>query len=179
MHRTVYVILLCVFQSRHWDREGRREHAHRNWAESKHPPYWLLSTQRQLRATEGTSPGSRDGDHMKQVPLLFCLMSRRRTKDYKAVLQAILDVLPGPPAVQELVMDFERAAWSAASKVVLHVHCQGCAFHWGQAVWRKTQELGLRRAYLNDSDTFNFLRWLSWWPCLCSQPSTSPQVECI
>ncbi|KAI0213601.1 hypothetical protein LSAT2_001343, partial [Lamellibrachia satsuma] len=52
----------------------------------------------------------RDGDHMKQVPLLFCLMSRRRTKDYKAVLQAVLDVLPGPPAVQELVMDFERAA---------------------------------------------------------------------
>ena len=119
----------------------------------------------------------RDGDHMKQVPLLFCLMSRRRAKDYKAVLQAVLDVLPGPPAVEEIVMDFERAAWSAASRVVPDVHCQGCAFHWGQAVWRKTQELGLRRAYLHDSDTFNILRKLMTLPLLPAEHITPGTVH--
>ena len=37
----------------------------------------------------------KEGAHMKQVPLLFCLMSRRRTKDYEAVLKTVMDILPG------------------------------------------------------------------------------------
>ena len=32
---------------------------------------------------------------MKQVPLLFCVMSRRRTKDYEAVLETVLEIIPG------------------------------------------------------------------------------------
>ncbi|KAI0220396.1 hypothetical protein LSAT2_028071 [Lamellibrachia satsuma] len=108
----------------------------------------------------------RDGDNMKQVPLLFCMMSRRRTNDYVAVLQAILEVLPGTPAVAEIVMDFERAAWRAADRVMPDIRCQGCAFHWGQAVWRKAQELGLRRVYLEDNATFMYVRKLMALPLL-------------
>lgn len=64
------------------------------------------------------------------------------------------DPVTGTPAVAEIVMDFERAAWRAADHVMPDIRCQGCAFHWGQAVWRKAQELGLRRAYLEDNATF-------------------------
>ena len=91
--------------------------------------------------------------------------------------RAVLDVLPDPPAVEEIVMDFERAAWSTASRVVHDVHCQRCALHWGQAVWRKTQELGLRRAYLHDSDTFNFLRKLMALPLLPAEHITPCTVH--
>ena len=66
-------------------------------------------------------------------------MSRRRTKDYKAVFRAVLDMLPGNAAVHEIVMDFERAGWRASATVPPNVRRQGCAFHWGQAVWRKVQ----------------------------------------
>ena len=53
----------------------------------------------------------RTGDAQKQVPLCFALMSRRTTSDYTAVFRALLDLLPEPPAVQEALLDFERAVW--------------------------------------------------------------------
>ena len=49
-----------------------------------------------------------------------CLM-----KDYKAVLQAVLDVLPGPPAVVEIVMDFERAVWFYLMSIARAAHSNG------------------------------------------------------
>nr|XP_034324221.1 uncharacterized protein LOC105318372 [Crassostrea gigas] len=46
-------------------------------------------------------------DCMKQFPLLFVLMSRRRKRDYVAVFQKICSLLPDL-AVEGFVMDFER-----------------------------------------------------------------------
>lgn len=74
---------------------------------------------------------------MKQVPVCFVLMSRRKKTDYKAVLEAILDVLPEAPAVEEAVLDFERAIWAALGTVLPGVKPHGCWFHWSQAVYRK------------------------------------------
>ena len=63
-------------------------------------------------------------------------------------------------------MDFERAAWRTADRVMPDIRCQGCVFHWGQAVWRKAQELGLRRAYLQDNATLMYVRKLMPLPLL-------------
>ena len=49
----------------------------------------------------------RQGNAVKQVPLLFVMMSRRRKIDYVAVLNKVKDVLPDTPLVESFTMDFE------------------------------------------------------------------------
>jgi hypothetical protein len=83
-------------------------------------------------------------DNMKQLPGVFVLMSRKRKKDYKKVLQQILKLLPSPPVAERLAADFEDGLWRAVKTVFPDIHIQGCAFHWGQAVWRHVQEIGLQ-----------------------------------
>ena len=73
----------------------------------------------------------RDGI-MKQVPLCFVLMSRRKKKDYVAVLRKITELTP--TSVCEVVVDFEKALWSAVRVCLPEASIHGCWFHWAQAV---------------------------------------------
>ena len=86
---------------------------------------------------------------VKQVPLVFCIMSRRKTKDYTAVFRAI-QARCSNVAVRYITSDFERALRRATSKVFPNVHHRGCTFHWTQAVYRKIQALGLATQYRDD-----------------------------
>ena len=74
-------------------------------------------------------------------PLAFCLIFRQKRRDYAAVLQALAEVLPREPSVVEVVADFEKAMWTATREVFPSAVMKGCAFHWGQAVWRKVRDL--------------------------------------
>ena len=87
-------------------------------------------------------------------------------------------------------MDFERAAWRAAASVMPQVECKGCAFHWGQAVWRKAQDIGLRQPYLDDNATYIFVRKLMALPLLPAEhvtpvfrvleaKATTPQLQVL
>ena len=98
---------------------------------------------------------------LKQVPLLFALMSGKRRRDYKKVLCEIRELI-GEHAltVEEVLIDFEGSVWRAIPDILPNVTIRGCAFHWGQAVWRKVQELGLQSSYTNDVGTHKFLRQL-------------------
>jgi hypothetical protein len=89
----------------------------------------------------------------KQVPLLFCLMSGRRHKDYVSVLKTFM-------------VDFEAAMWTALREVFPERKINGCCFHWTQAIWRHVQELGLSAAYRNDEGTNKFCRRLMSLPFL-------------
>lgn len=79
----------------------------------------------------------RSGKALKQVPVCFVLMSRRKKKDYKVVLQAILNLLPSRANVEEIVLDFERAVWNVLRKLLPNASLHGCWFHWAQAVYNR------------------------------------------
>ena len=106
----------------------------------------------------------KSGDDTKQLPLLFCVMSGKRKRNYRAVLRAVIRSLPTQPAVKEIVL--EAATWNAISSVLQDVSMMGCCFHWTQAVWGKIQEVGLQRDYMQDNATYKILRKLMCLPFL-------------
>ena len=57
------------------------------------------------------------------------------------------------PCRSPMVMDFKSAAF-----LVPDIECKGCVFHWGQVVWRKAQDLGLRQPYLEDNSMYIYVR---------------------
>lgn len=101
----------------------------------------------------------------KQFPLAFVVMSSRRKKDYVAVLRSLLNLLP-TNSVRQIVSDFEAALWRAVKNVLPGVTHRGCAFHWGQAVFRHIQSVGLQSAYSRDESV----------RCLCRQLLALPFI---
>ena len=98
-------------------------------------------------------------DTMKQVPLLFVLMSRRMKDNYINILEYLKRKLTRI-SVQCVVMDFEQAVWGAFRSVFPSINLRGCSFHWGQTVWRKIQDVGLAPAYRERRNTHKYLREL-------------------
>jgi len=95
-------------------------------------------------------------------------MTSRRRVDYVRVLQALLNAIPQPPAVQAVVSDFEAALWSAVRDVFPRVAQRGREFHFSQAVWRNVQLVGLQSAYAKD-DSINRVCWKT--QVLCFLPA--------
>ncbi|KAK3086339.1 hypothetical protein FSP39_017052 [Pinctada imbricata] len=96
---------------------------------------------------------------MKQVPLLFVMMSRRQKKDYDKVFQHIRSPLPNA-RVQSFTLDFEAATWRSIQEVFPEADIRGCSFHWGQAVMRKVANLGLKTTYNQRKTTYHSIRQL-------------------
>ncbi|XP_061188126.1 uncharacterized protein LOC133196226 [Saccostrea echinata] len=72
----------------------------------------------------------------------------------------------GVPQVQSFVVDFEKGAWKAIREEFPNTLIKGCAFHFGQAVWRKVQELGLRTTYTKRGAEYRYIRSLMALPFL-------------
>ena len=127
----------------------------------------------------------RQGDNLKQIPLVYFLMSGKSTKDYEAIFKALLGLLAGENlGVKTVTLDFEAATWLALRNVFPSVCLRGCLFHWNQAIWRHLQHLGLVSSYtfcMKKDSAYKFCRRVmalpflpaeSIYPMFCSLKST-------
>ncbi|KAJ8316093.1 LOW QUALITY PROTEIN: hypothetical protein KUTeg_006107 [Tegillarca granosa] len=113
-------------------------------------PGWHFQTNIHSSSSSPFTPFLKSEEEMKQVPLVYILMSRRSKESKK--------VLPSEPKVREMLTDFEVALRRGIEDNFPLVNIRGCAYHWTHAVWRKIQELGLQVAYQTDDAAFKFLR---------------------
>ncbi|XP_066274964.1 uncharacterized protein [Branchiostoma lanceolatum] len=130
--------------------EARRLYLDGTFKVVREPFYQLFSIHAFLRS----------GDDIKQVPLAFALMSRRKKADYQAVLAHIKASLPTRAEMVECVLDFEMGMWQALPLAFPDVQIKGCVFHWCQTVWKKAQKLGLQVSYSEDEQVHRWLRRL-------------------
>jgi len=68
-------------------------------------------------------------------------------------------VLPRQPSVAAFMIDFEAALWREVAAEFPDASIKGCTFHFSQAIWRKTQELGLQKAYMEKRLLHKFIRY--------------------
>ena len=92
------------------------------------------------------------------------MFSFKFTSFCRTVFRAISNVLHSY-RLQEVVLDFERAAWKAITEV-FNIQPRGCVFHWKQALWRKIAEVGLGPSYKERSDVYTLLSKLMALPYL-------------
>ena len=99
------------------------------------------------------------GKCMKQVPVLFAIMSGKETTNYISVLKAFKEMLGETIMLEEVMLDFEPALWRAFDDVFgyLDIVIHGCYFHWKQAIMHHISICGLKKTYDNGSSNARIL----------------------
>ncbi|XP_043231556.1 uncharacterized protein LOC122386441 isoform X2 [Amphibalanus amphitrite] len=94
--------------------------------------------------------------HDRIVPCAYALLPNKSRNTYVRMFLALRERLllryPGTDLTGTVITDLEMAALQAFEEVFPEKERSLCFFHFSQAVWRKTQELGLARLYATDAD---------------------------
>ena len=103
--------------------------------------------------------------HGHCIPAIHVLMQNKTEDLYAIVLMKICEIIPEfSPKIA--VCDFERAPRNVFSQYFPEINIIGCWFHFTQAIWKKTQLLGLASKYKTDQVFANWLRKLMALPLL-------------
>lgn len=92
-------------------------------------------------------------------PVVYALLPNKKSSTYVRLFDILKRYKPGLRP-ETVICDFERASHTALKKSFGEVNLQGCFFHLKQAVWRKTQELGLRQDYLTNLEIHSIVKSL-------------------
>ena len=85
------------------------------------------------------------------IPLVFCIARNKNEATYDKILTSLKEIDPtlNPESV---MIDFERAAINAIARNFPTAELHGCYFHYGQAIWRHIQSLGLQQRYQSEKE---------------------------
>lgn len=78
---------------------------------------------------------------------------------YEEIFTVLLQLEPGIKP-KHIMVDFERALINAASKHFVECEVHGCNFHFGQAIWRHIQSVGLQSEYSNNAEFAHNIKML-------------------
>ena len=99
-------------------------------------------------------------------------MQKKTEELYSAVILKLLELIPGfSPRLA--VSDFEKAPRNAFLYFFPQMKMIGCWFHFTQAIWKKTQILGLGKLYKTEEIYADWLRKLMVMPLLPQSEITS------
>ena len=100
-------------------------------------------------------------EQSKVYPAIFALLPDKSQRTYQRLFGIVktraeaLGLQFAPPKIQS---DYEQAVIRAVRLEFPRSRLAGCAFHFGQCLWRKIQSLGGAAAYREDADIRRFLR---------------------
>ena len=83
------------------------------------------------------------------VPLVYGLLIGKKTEDYNDFFRIIMDEEDFNP--ETILTDFEAATLKSVKGLFSGILHKGCLFHFGQCIWRKVQDLGLKKKYQEDT----------------------------
>ncbi|XP_071083866.1 uncharacterized protein [Haliotis cracherodii] len=117
-------------------------------------------------------------------PLVYALMPDRRTTTYQRLFAQlkvhIQHLLNQPFNPETFQVDFEVPAIRALQTEFQGSDIKGCFFHFTQAIWRKTQELGLAVGYRDNPLVEQCIRRAAALPLPCLASSTgSGCMDCL
>lgn len=84
-------------------------------------------------------------------PVLFALLPNKTKDTYVRLFLCIIQVIPEWNPIN-VTIDFEAATMSALREVFPQVEIHGCYFHMKKCLWRKVQDIGLIREYLDNEE---------------------------
>lgn len=98
-------------------------------------------------------------------PVLYALMTHKTTAAYRTVFQKVKELVPDF-APRSAMADFEEAPVAAFREVYGDVPVSGCWFHYGQAIVKRVQKIGLKEAYVHDQSVKEIVQYFFGLPLL-------------
>lgn len=87
----------------------------------------------------------------KILPLVYILCGNKIQGMYERAFQILKDQ-PNFSFPENIILDFELAAYNAFKTIASGSRIYFCLFHFGQCIWRKVQKMGLSKMFISDME---------------------------